>query len=66
MGYAAEAGRDETAIERAVGWSGPAAADAHAGEDVTLFTTSIKPTSDGYDLSQLDDLIKWRDSAGAL
>jgi probable F420-dependent oxidoreductase len=65
-GYAAEAGRDETTIERAVGWAGPAAAEAHAGEGVTLFTTSIKPTGDGYDLSQLDELLKWRDSVGTL
>jgi probable F420-dependent oxidoreductase len=61
--YAAEAGRDEARIERAVAWPGEgAAADVYAGEGVTLFTTEIHPTDQGYDLSKLKSLLAWRDN----
>ena len=30
-------------------------------EGVTLFTTEIHPTEDGYDFSELKDMIDWRD-----
>jgi probable F420-dependent oxidoreductase len=58
---AAAAGRDEQRIQRAVHWTGPDNADAFVGEGVTLFTTEIHPTDDGYDFSELKDMIAWRD-----
>jgi probable F420-dependent oxidoreductase len=59
--HAADADRDETQIERAVSWPGDAAsAGAYAGEGVTLFTTEIRPTDRGYDLSALAELLAWR------
>jgi probable F420-dependent oxidoreductase len=54
-------GRDESHIERAVHWTGRELADAFVGEGVTLFTTEIHPTDDGYDFSDLKDMIAWRD-----
>ena len=57
----AEAGRDEKHIERAVHWTGRDSADAFLGEGVTLFTTEIHPTDDGYDFSEFKDMIAWRD-----
>jgi len=60
--YAAEAGRDEALIERSVAWPGDGtAADAYASEGVTLFTTRIQPTDQGYDLSPLKEILAWRD-----
>jgi probable F420-dependent oxidoreductase len=59
--HAADADRDESRIERAIHWPGPAAADEFAAEGVTLFTTEIHPTDDGYDLSPLKELLIWRD-----
>ena len=59
--HAADAGRDESRIERAVHWPGPATADEFAAEGVTLFTTEIHPTDDGYDLSPVKELLDWRD-----
>lgn len=56
-----EAGRDEDQIERAVHWTGRDDAEAFLEEGVTLFTTEIHPTSDGYDFSEFKDLIAWRD-----
>jgi probable F420-dependent oxidoreductase len=57
----AEAGRYERQIERAVHWIGRDNAEAFLGEGVTLFTTEIHPTDDGYDFSELKDMIAWRD-----
>lgn len=54
-------GRDESKIERAMAWTNPRTADAFLGEGVTLFTTEIHPTSDGYDFSELQDILTWRD-----
>ena len=61
-GHAAAAGRNESGIERATTWAGAAAADALHAEGVTLFTTEIKPTADGYDLGPLDDMLAWREA----
>ena len=59
--HAAEAGRDETLIERAVSWPGDgASADSYVSEGVTLFTTEVHPTDQGYDLSPLEGLLAWR------
>ena len=57
----AEAGRDETRIERAVHWTGRENADEFLTEGVTLFTTEIHPTDDGYDFGELKDMLDWRD-----
>lgn len=59
--HAADAGRDETLIERAVAWPGPAA-DEYAAEGVTLYTTEIHPTDYGYDLAPLKEMLAWRDA----
>jgi probable F420-dependent oxidoreductase len=56
-----QAGRDESRIERAIAWEDRAAADAFYAEGVRLFTTEIKPTEGGYDLSIVEDMIAWRD-----
>jgi probable F420-dependent oxidoreductase len=58
---AERAGRDEAKIERAMGWTDAATSDAFVAEGVTLFTTEIHPTSDGYDFSELKAMIAWRD-----
>jgi hypothetical protein len=58
---AERAGRDEAKIQRAMGWSDAAISDAFVAEGVTLFTTEIHPTSDGYDFSELKAMIAWRD-----
>lgn len=59
--HAADAGRDETLIERAISWPGDSAsADSYASQGVTLFTTEIHPTDQGYDLSPLERLLAWR------
>jgi hypothetical protein len=58
---AADAGRNETLIERATGWTNPTDADAFHTEGVTLFTTEIHPTGDGYDFAELKNMIAWRD-----
>ena len=57
----AKAGRDEKQIERAVHWTGRESADAFRDEGVTLFTTEIHPAYDGYDFSELKDMVAWRD-----
>jgi probable F420-dependent oxidoreductase len=59
--HAADAGRDESAIERSVAWFGPAVADDYHRAGVSLFTTEIHPTDDGYDLGILKEMIAWRD-----
>jgi hypothetical protein len=58
---AAEAGRDEGQIERAVHWTGRQNADDFLNEGITLFTTEIHPTDDGYDFAEFKDMIAWRD-----
>lgn len=58
--HAADAGRDEAAIERAVAWSGPASADAYLAAGATLHTTEIHPAADGYDFSELEQMLAWR------
>ncbi|AMT71025.1 MULTISPECIES: LLM class F420-dependent oxidoreductase [Mycobacteriaceae] len=55
-------GRDESAIERAVHWTGRADADAFASMGVTFFTTEIHPDADGFDFRELKDMIHWRDT----
>ena len=55
------AGRDEQTIERAVQWTGRDDADAFLGEGVTLFTTEIRPDSDGYDFSEVETMLAWRE-----
>ncbi len=60
--HAADAGRDESQIERAVAWDGIEGASRYADEGVTLFTTEIHPTDAGYDLSPLEEMLSWRDS----
>jgi probable F420-dependent oxidoreductase len=57
----ATAGRDEKQIERAVHWAGRENADAFVNEGVTLFTTEIHPTGNGYEFTELKDMIAWRD-----
>ncbi len=42
-------------------WTDTAAADVFLNEGVTLFTTEIHPTSDGYDFSELEAMLAWRD-----
>jgi hypothetical protein len=59
--HAAAAGRDEAQIERAIDWPGTAAADDYAAEGVTLHTSEIHPTDDGYHLAPLKELLAWRD-----
>lgn len=57
---ATEAGRNEASIERAIAWTDAATADAFVDEGVTLLTTEIHPTSDGYDFSELEEMLTWR------
>ena len=56
-----EAGRDDSRIERGTAWEDRQAADRFHAEGVTLFTTEIKPTENGYDLSVVKDMLGWRD-----
>jgi alkanesulfonate monooxygenase SsuD/methylene tetrahydromethanopterin reductase-like flavin-dependent oxidoreductase (luciferase family) len=58
---AAAAGREDTAIERSVAWAGSRSADAFLDVGATLFTTEIHPTDDGYDFTELEQMISWRD-----
>jgi len=58
---ASEAGRDPSKIERSVQWPGSDNADAFVDEGVTLFTTEIHPTDEGYDFTEVNDMIAWRD-----
>ncbi|HEU0164961.1 MAG TPA: LLM class F420-dependent oxidoreductase [Thermomicrobiales bacterium] len=60
--HATAAGRDDAEIERAIAWQGPAMADAFVAEGASLFTMEIKPTSDGYDLSPVREMLAWRDA----
>jgi probable F420-dependent oxidoreductase len=58
--HARNAGRDPAAIERSIGWLPGTDGDAYAEQGVTLFTTEIHPTNDGYDFSQLKEMLAWR------
>jgi probable F420-dependent oxidoreductase len=58
---ATEAGRDEAKIERAMAWLDPKAADTFVDEGVTLFTTEIHPDETGYDFSEVETMLNWRD-----
>jgi len=58
--HAQNAGRDPAAIERSVGWQPGMDADAFAKEGVTLLTTEIHPTDEGYDFTELEELLAWR------
>ncbi|MBU8807773.1 LLM class F420-dependent oxidoreductase [Mycolicibacterium goodii] len=57
---AAEAGRDGTAIERSVRWHGAQSAETFRRAGVTIFTTEIHPTDEGYDFSVLTEMLAWR------
>jgi probable F420-dependent oxidoreductase len=56
-----EAGRDEATIERGIDWTDEVTADAFVAEGVTLFTTEIHPDQNGYDFSELEKILAWRD-----
>ena len=58
--HAVDAGRDPAAIERAQGWLPGTDGDALVDEGVTLFTTEVHPTEDGYDLTELQRMLAWR------
>jgi probable F420-dependent oxidoreductase len=58
-----QAGRDASRIERGTAWEGPAAADAYHAAGVSLFTTEVKPTETGYDLTVVKEMIAWRDGS---
>ncbi len=61
---AAEAGRDDDAIERSVAWAGARSADAFLEAGATLFTTEIHPTENGYDFAELEQMLAWRNRVG--
>jgi probable F420-dependent oxidoreductase len=58
--HAQNAGRDPAAIERSLGWQPGMDADAFAAEGVHLFTTEIHPTDEGYDFTELKEILAWR------
>jgi alkanesulfonate monooxygenase SsuD/methylene tetrahydromethanopterin reductase-like flavin-dependent oxidoreductase (luciferase family) len=58
---ATDAGRDEAGIERAMAWTDANTADTFVDAGVTLFTTEIHPDSNGYDFSELETMLAWRD-----
>ena len=60
---AVDAGRDESLIQRSIAWTGRDNADAFLAAGVTLFTCAIHPTDDGYDFTELKDMIAWRDQS---
>ena len=43
-------------------WVDERSADALVEAGVTLFATEIHPTDDGYDFTELEQMIGWRDS----
>jgi probable F420-dependent oxidoreductase len=57
----ADAGREQALLTRGVHWIGREDADAFVANGVSLFTTEIHPTDDGYDFTELKDIIAWRD-----
>jgi probable F420-dependent oxidoreductase len=58
---ATDAGRDEAGIERGIAWTDATTANAFVDEGVTLFTTEIRPDHNGYDFSELQKMLAWRD-----
>jgi hypothetical protein len=58
---ATDAGRDEARIERAMAWTDATTAGTFVDEGVTLFTTEIHPDSNGYDFSEVETMLAWRD-----
>jgi probable F420-dependent oxidoreductase len=60
-GLAGKAGRDEASIERGIAWTDEATADMFAAEGVTLFTSEIHPDENGYNFSELEKMLAWRD-----
>ncbi|HEX2285717.1 MAG TPA: LLM class F420-dependent oxidoreductase [Mycobacterium sp.] len=58
---AINAGRDEAGIERGIAWTDPTTSDAFVDEGVTLFTTEIRPDHNGYDFSEVERMLAWRD-----
>jgi probable F420-dependent oxidoreductase len=59
---AVQAGRADADIERSVTWESGSGADTYRDAGATTFFTEIHPTSDGYDFSTLETMIKWRDN----
>lgn len=59
--YVEAAQRDNASIERAVWWRGPSEADRYRNEGATLFTAEVTPHENGYDSTNLGELIAWRD-----
>ena len=58
---ATAAGRDDADIERSMAWDGACSADTFRDAGATLFTTEIHPTEDGYDFTEVEQMISWRD-----
>jgi probable F420-dependent oxidoreductase len=58
---ATEAGRSGNDIERSVAWFGAASADEYRPVGATIFTTEIHPTSQGFDFTELTEMLAWRD-----
>ncbi|MEU8901358.1 LLM class F420-dependent oxidoreductase [Nocardia sp. NPDC048505] len=54
---------DPTAIERSTEWPGPAAAPAYVDAGVSLFT--VASAGPAYDLTELLEAVRWRDSRRA-
>jgi probable F420-dependent oxidoreductase len=64
VGELAEAaGRRADAIERSVAWTDERQSDGYAAAGATLFTVPVRPDERGYDLSQVQRAIAWRDSS---
>ncbi|MGE2712940.1 LLM class F420-dependent oxidoreductase [Mycolicibacterium litorale] len=58
--HAEAVGRDPSAIERAVSWTGLEDAERFTAAGVTLFNVVIQARS-GYDMSPLKEAVEWRD-----
>ena len=56
-------GRNDADIERSSVWENAGDGDAYRDAGVTLFTTEIHPTAEGYDFGTLEKMIEWRDRA---
>jgi probable F420-dependent oxidoreductase len=54
-------GRDHQEIERAVAWTDADDADRFTDAGVTMFQVTVL-ASDGYDLTELKEVLAWRDS----
>jgi probable F420-dependent oxidoreductase len=59
---AAEAGRDGADIERSVFWVSPQSADEYVAAGATTFTTEVHPDANGFDFTNLKNMLAWRDS----